>query len=463
MGAMPIIFSTTPEGSKELDGVKRRLSLGSMLPPELPTGASDNPAAEVARILSDVRRRGDAAVLEYTRKFDRVSLAADQLRVPRRQIDEALFQADRSFLRALDIAIENVRRYQKAMLPPAPPAIAPAGASPGSGARLAVRYEPLHRVGAYIPGGAGAYPSSVVMTVVPAQVAGVKSICLCSPMRNGRVSPAVLAAAGRLGVYEVYALGGAQAIAALAFGTATVASVEKIVGPGNSYVQLAKKELFGLVDIDGFAGPSEVIVLADDSADAEMVAAELLAQAEHAPGSCLLITADAALARAVQGRVDQQLQTLSRRDLIIQSLPRASALIVVPGHDDALNLVNDFAPEHLRICTRHSTADADKIKNAGAIFIGPFTPVAAGDYLAGPSHVLPTSGTARVFSGLAAESFRRRISIVEFDAAALNHAAPAIATLARTEGFDAHARSVEVRRSHGYSAGKGVDEPAGTR
>ena len=345
---------------------------------------------------------------------------------------------------ALDISIANVRRYQQAMLPPAPAPIRPLG-SDSDAAMLAMRYEPLKRVGVYVPGGAGAYPSTVVMTVVPAQVAGVESICIASPMRGGQVAPAVLAAAARLGVREVYAMGGPQAVAAMAFGTQTISAVDKIVGPGNSYVQLAKKELFGIVDIDSFAGPSEVIVLADDSAEARVVAAELLAQAEHAPGSCLLITPSLNLAQSVELELQSQLALLPRRELTTKALQYASALIVTTDMESAIKLVNDFAPEHLQITTRQARCDAAKIHHAGAIFIGAYTPVAAGDYLAGPSHVLPTSGTGRFFSGLSAESFRKRISIVELDAGALQTLGGAICDFARTEGFDAHARSVEAR------------------
>ena len=240
-------------------------------------------------------------------------------------------------------------------------------------------------------------------------------------------------------------MGGAQAIGAMAFGTATIRAVDKIVGPGNTFVQLAKKELYGIVDIDSFAGPSEVIVLADESADPRAVAAELLAQAEHAPGSCLLITASLDLAEDVQVELEAQLKELSREQLTRTALEFASAIILASSHGEAIELVNSFAPEHLQITTTTAREDARKIRHAGAIFIGPCTPVAAGDYLAGPSHVLPTSGTARFFSGLSADSFRKRTSLVEFDQGTLDAAGPAIVDFALTEGFDAHARSVSFR------------------
>ena len=444
MTALTILHANQEKDAPNIAAIRRNLSLAPLLLAGLSTGKADDTTSAVLRIIAAVQEHGDQALVEFTRQFDHASLSPKQLRVSSEQIQQAVRTARPEFMAALDHAIENVRRYQKAMLPPEPTEIRPV--SGGDGSRLAVRYQPLGRVGVYVPGGAGAYPSSVVMTVVPAQVAGVRSIVICSPMRNGMVAPAVLVAAQRLGIDEIYALGGAQAIAAMAIGTLSIRKVDKIVGPGNSYVQVAKKELFGVVDIDSFAGPSEVIVLADDSASPRMVAAELLAQAEHAPGSCLLITESGELAKKVQAEVDGQLTELSRRDLTIKALQYASAIIVTPDHNAALDMVNDFAPEHLQITTRDSRADAEKIINAGGIFIGPHTPVAVGDYIAGPSHVLPTSGTARFFSGLSAESFRKRISLVEYDAAALEKVADAIDVLATTEGFDAHARSVRIRR-----------------
>ncbi len=443
MPAITIVRADQADGQEKLSQIKQRLSLAPMLLAGLETH-SDSLSAQVQRIIADVRRRGDDAILDYTRRFDHPDFSLDDLRVPPQDIDAALNAADAKFLAALDMSITNVRRYQQAMLPATPAAIRPLGAG-GNAAQLAVRYEPLNRVGVYVPGGAGAYPSTVVMTVVPAQVAGVQRICIASPMRNGTVAPAVLAAAGRLGIREVFAIGGPQAVAGMAFGTQRIMAVDKIVGPGNSYVQLAKKELFGIVDIDSFAGPSEVIVLADDTANARVVAAELLAQAEHAPGSCLLITASLDMARGVQLELDAQLAVLPRRELTTKALEYASALIVTADMDLAIKMVNDFAPEHLQITTRDARGDAARIQNAGAIFIGPHTPVAAGDYLAGPSHVLPTSGTGRFFSGLSAESFRKRISMVELDEPSLRTVAGAIGDFARTEGFDAHARSVEAR------------------
>ncbi len=428
-----------------VEALKAKLSLKPLLIEGLDDeGRAGSQFETVRTICRDVQSRGDAALFDYTAKFDRVTLTPQTLRIPSTAIDAAVKNARPEFLAALDTAIANIRRYQQAMMSREPASID----IPGTSARLGMKYTPLERVGLYVPGGAAAYPSSVLHTAIPAQVAGVRELCLCSPMRDGTVSPAVLAAAHRLGITEIYAIGGAQAIAAMAFGTDTIKPVDKIVGPGNTYVQLAKKELYGIVDIDSFAGPSEVIVLADDSAHPAQVAAELLAQAEHAPGSCLLVTASGALATAVQAEVERQLKSLSREALTRKALEFASALLVAPTHDKAIELVDLFAPEHLQITTRTAREDAARVKHAGAIFIGPYTPVAAGDYLAGPSHVLPTSGTGRFFSGLSADSFRKRTSMVEFDRAALDQLGQTIVDFATTEGFDAHAKSVSARAQH---------------
>lgn len=434
---------------KDIDQVemlRARLSLKPLLLQGLYESGGQSQYQAVREILLAVQSEGDAAVLRFTQRFDHVLLAPAQMRVGPDEIARAVAAAPPAFLKAIDIAIANIRTYQKATLPADPPLIPMAGG--GLESYVGVRYTPLERVGLYVPGGAAAYPSSVLMTAIPAQVAGVKELVLCSPLRDGHVAPAVLVAAARVGITEIYAIGGAQAIAALAFGTDTIRAVDKIVGPGNNYVQLAKKELYGIVDIDSFAGPSEVIVLADDTADAAQVAAELLAQAEHAPGSCLLITASAALAAAVGRELETQLAALGRAALTRQALAFASALIVTPTHAAALALTDRFAPEHLQITTRDAEGDAARIAHAGAIFIGPYTPVAAGDYLAGPSHVLPTSGTARFFSGLSAEAFRKRTSLIKFDRSALDRLGPSIIDFATIEGFDAHAKSVAIRAKH---------------
>ena len=441
---MLAIIDTVTEWGK-VEALRAKLSLKPLLLEGLDEEEGGAGKFEVVRgILRDVQRCGDEAVIAYSAKFDKVLLTPETMRVTPGAVAEAVKGAEPRFLAALDVAIGNLRRYQAAMMMPEPAAIGIAG----TGARLGVKFTALERVGLYVPGGAAAYPSSVLHTAVPAQVAGVKELCLCSPMRDGKISPAVLAAAAKLGITEIYAIGGAQAIAAMAFGTATIRAVDKIVGPGNTYVQLAKKELYGIVDIDSFAGPSEVIVLADETAEAGQVAAELLAQAEHAPGSCLLVTASAALAQGVQREVEAQLGGLSREGITRKALEFASAILVTPSQEKAIEVVDLFAPEHLQITTKDARGDARRVKHAGAIFVGPFTPVAAGDYLAGPSHVLPTSGTGRFFSGLSADSFRKRTSLVEFDRAALDKVGQTIVDFALAEGFDAHAKSVSVRAEH---------------
>ncbi len=440
---LPIIDLSLPEGSDRLAQLRQKLSLDSLL---LSAGAHPStPTTTVRMIIDEVRRHGDAAVARFAAQFDDAAITPFTLRVTPQAITAAVQGANPKLIAALDAAIENVSRFQAAMAGADPAPIAPLGSRAGSGARIGIRSLPLKRVGIYVPGGAGAYPSTLIMTAVPALTAGVKSICVCTPAKNGRVAPAVLVAASRLGINEIYAIGGAQAIAAMALGTATIGRVDKIVGPGNIYVQLAKKELFGVVDIDSFAGPSEVIVLADDSADARVVAAELLAQAEHAPGSCILLTADPIFAGKVHAQLAEQLALLPRRDLTQTALMHASAIVITESHKAAVALANDFAPEHLQISTRTAHDDAAAITTAGAIFIGPYSPVAAGDYLAGPSHVLPTSGTGRFFSGLSAESFRRRMSVVELDRDSLAAFMEPLCTLARAEGFEGHAKSAEIR------------------
>jgi histidinol dehydrogenase len=437
------IYHTTRD-PQQIGALRAKLSLKPLLLEGLDDETPSDQTSKfetVRAILRDVQKRGNAAVLDYTAKFDRATLTPETMRIPQSHIDSALKNADQKFLAALDLAIANLRHYQAAMMAPTPPTISMSNGT----ARLGMKFTPIPRVGLYVPGGAAAYPTSVLHTAIPAQVAGVRELCLCSPMRDGQISQAVLAAAARLGISEIYAIGGAQAVAAMAFGTATIKPVDKIVGPGNTFVQLAKKELYGIVDIDSFAGPSEVIVLADDSASPHHVAAELLAQAEHAPGSCLLVTASETLAKAVQQELEAQLQKLSRETLTRKALEFASALIVTPTHEEAIALVDAFAPEHLQITTRDARGDAFRIQHAGAIFIGPHTPVAAGDYLAGPSHVLPTSGTGRFFSGLSADSFRKRTSLIEFDAKSLDAVGQKIVDFALVEGFDAHAKSVSIR------------------
>ena len=394
----------------------------------------------VRGILKTVRERGDAAVADLTLKLDKVPLAADQFRIPPAQLDQAHAALNPDLLEAIRQAIDNVRRYQQAILHRPPADLSEKGVN------LGVRYRPLNRVGVCVPGASAPLPSTVIMSVVPAQVAGVKEIAIISsPSYQGSIHPVILGVCRELGVSEVYRVSGAQAVAALAFGTETIPKVDKIVGPSSIWGQLAKKEVFGLVDIDSFAGPSDVLIVADDSARADWVAADLLSQAEHAPGSGILVTDSEKLARQVAAEVESQLTQLTRGEQT-RNYVRATCLAVVTRDlDEAVKLANDFAPEHLQVQTRQPEQVAARLSNAGAIFIGPYTPVAVGDYFAGPSHVLPVGGTARFFGPLNANDFIKTCSIVRYEEQALRAAAPMIEKLALTEGLDAHAQSVTKR------------------
>lgn len=407
-------------------------------------GVADVNPSEVRRVVSEifqaVNEKKDAALLELTKKLDGVTLSPDQIRVPQTRIDQAHSEADQKFLELMRRAIANIREYQESIKIQAPPALQRGGRT------LAVRYTPIDRVGVYVPGGRALYPSTVLMTVVPARVAGVKEIALVSPpTTNGDIHPMVLALAGELGVSEVYRVGGAQAIAALTMGTETIPQVQKIVGPGNAYVAEAKRMATGGVGIDSIAGPSEVLILADDSARADWLAADMLAQAEHDPGSAILITTSADLAKAVVEQINEQYSLLERCSPISQALQRYSAILVVSNLDIACEVANDIATEHLQIITRNDDATLAKIRNAGAIFLGPYTPVPVGDYYAGPSHVLPTGGTAKFYGPLSVNDFRKASSVLRYDAASLQADGDDIADFATREGLTAHAASVKKR------------------
>ena len=427
-----IIDMRTPEGPRQLQSIYRRLRVTSF--------RRESPQAEQVReIISDVADKGDQAVIEYTKKFDNLQLTANQLRVSKQDIDAARADADPSFMAAVRRSAENIRSYQERIKPKTTQWTE-------NGVELGIRFEPIQRVGVYAPGGKAVYPSSVLMSVIPAQVAGVQEIAVCcSPGLAGKVDPTMLAVCAELGINEVYRIGGAQAIAALALGTETIKPVAKIVGPGNLYVQLAKKELFGQVDIDSFAGPSEVLIIADETAPAQYIAVDLLAQAEHDPGSALLVTTSDTLAKEVTLAAEEELKTAKRAEAIRDSLEKFSAVVVVTDIDQAIEIANDFAPEHLQVMMVDSNKIIGRLTNAGAIFVGPDTPVALGDYYAGPSHVLPTSGTARAFSGLSVYDFLKRTSLISYDQQALRKAGPDVELLAQTEGLDMHSRSVTVR------------------
>jgi histidinol dehydrogenase len=398
--------------------------------------------AAAAAIIADVRARGDAALVEYTLRFDRVDLSRSGFRIGEKEIDAAVAACDAKALRALEFAHERVLAYHRRQSP------SDVSFVDALGVELGWRWRAIDSVGLYVPGGAASYPSSVIMNAAPAEVAGCRRVAMVVPTPEGQLNPLVLAAARIAGVSEIYRLGGAQAIAALAFGTASVEPVAKIVGPGNAYVAAAKRRVFGAVGIDMIAGPSEVVVLADSSADPRFVAADLLAQAEHDEAAqSILITDDAALARAASAALEAQLAGLPRARIAGASWRDYGAVILAPNLAAAAPLVDRLAPEHLEIIARDADALSRAIANAGAIFIGPFTPEAIGDYVGGCNHVLPTSRSARFSSGLGVLDFLKRTSILKCDAKSLAALGRSAVVLAEAEGLQAHARSVAMRLS----------------
>lgn len=407
-------------------------------------GADTDAAVEVQarRIVDAVRRRGDRAVIEFTRRFDGVRLTPAQLRVSAAAIAAAPRAVPAPALRALRLAARRIAAFHRRQRTRS------WSYRDALGLRLGQQITPLDRVGVYVPGGHAAYPSSVLMNAIPARVAGVREVIMVSPAGRD-LNPAVLAAAAIAGVDAVYRIGGAQAVAALAYGTATIPRVDKIVGPGNAYVQAAKKIVYGTVDIDKIAGPSEVLVIADTGADAVHVAADLLAQAEHGSGDecAVLLTPSRRLAVAVQGEIERQLQVLPRRKDIARVLRRRGALVVVRNLAEAVELADQVAPEHLELIVKDPERWARRIRNAGALFLGAFAPAPLGDYVAGPNHVLPTGGTARFFSPLGVYDFVKRTSVVSATRDGLRRLAPAITCLAALEGYDAHAAAVRCRFS----------------
>ena len=395
----------------------------------------------VASIVDDVRTRGDRALIDYTARFDKVELKRSELRITEEQLRRSAQDVDKRVVQALREAIRNVRTFHQRQLE------ASWTIEPAAGIQLGQRITPLERVGLYVPGGTAAYPSSVVMNVVPAQVAGVERIVVTTPPRALTENPAVAAALLELNVTEVYAMGGAHAIAALAFGTETIPRVDKITGPGNKYVAAAKKLVFGVVGIDAIAGPTEVVIVADETARADFIAADLLAQAEHGEdASAILITTSKSLAAQVVSEVERQAELLPRREIVESSLREYGAVILIESLDEACSIVNELAPEHVEIVTSDDEAVGSKIKHAGAIFFGQYTPEAVGDYLAGPNHVLPTSGTARFMSALGVYDFVKRISTLQYSASAFDAVADSISVLAEAEGLGGHARSAAIRK-----------------
>lgn len=405
------------------------------------TGATTQVEAAARRIVDAVRRGGDRALIQLTRRYDRVVLSPGQLRVPDAELRAAPQAVTPQALRALRLAARRIAVFHRHQRARSWTYRDPAGL------RLGQRVIPLQRVGLYVPGGHAAYPSSVLMNAIPARVAGVREVVMVSPAGRDGFNPAVLAAAAIAGVSAVFRVGGAQAVAGLAYGTASIPRVDKIVGPGNAYVQAAKKIVYGVVDIDKIAGPSEVLVVADDTAIPAYVAADLLAQAEHGSGDecAVLLTPSRALALAVQAEIYRRLRRLPRRRDIARVLRRRGALVVVRDLAEAVAVADQVAPEHLELIVKEPRRWVPRIRNAGALFLGPFAPAPLGDYVAGPNHVLPTGGTARFFSPLGVQDFVKRTSLVSATREGLRRLAPAIMQLAALEGYDAHAAAVRCR------------------
>ncbi len=394
----------------------------------------------VAAILADVRARGDAAVLEYTKRFDRFDLTADTMAIMPEEVDAARGQCTPETLSALATAAGRIRAFHEKQLPE------DLDFTDAAGLRLGYRWQAVEAAGLYVPGGTAAYPSSVLMNAIPAKVAGVDRLVMVVPTPDGVLNPLVLAAAAIAGVDEIYRIGGAQAVGALAYGTETIRPVDKIVGPGNAYVAAAKRQVFGTVGIDMIAGPSEILVLADGLNDPAWIAADLLSQAEHdTAAQAILITDDAAFAAAVERAVEGHLKTLPRTGTAGESWATYGAVITVPDLEGAIPLVDRIAPEHLEIATENADALGRKVRNAGAIFMGRYVPEAIGDYIAGPNHVLPTARSARFSSGLGVLDFMKRSSLIECDAEGLRVIGPEAVALARAEGLDAHALSISIR------------------
>ncbi|MGL6075103.1 MAG: histidinol dehydrogenase [Fimbriiglobus sp.] len=401
------------------------------------------PAEAVSKICSDVRDKGFESVVKYTELLDKVKLKKDNVRVSSDELEAAHAKASPEFLDTIRRIRFNIDSFQSGLLH------RDAELRITGGYDLQSRHRAMRRVGVYCPGGAASYPSTLLMTIVPAQVAGVEDIIvMMPPTATGSNNVEMLATCHELGVTEVYRIGGAQAIAAMAYGVEHIPAVDMIVGPGNQYVALAKKFVYGTCAIDCIAGPSEVVVAADDSAHPHYVALDLIAQAEHAPGAAVLVSWYEPLLAEVQEELQKRLVKLSRAEQAKDSLERYGAFILAPDKHAAIDCINELAPEHLHIQTRDPEAFADEIDNAGAMFLGPFSPVALGDYAAGPSHVLPTSGTSRFSSGLSANDFRKRTSIIRFKKNGVRHMSDDVIYLANKEGLTAHAMSVELRANH---------------
>lgn len=396
---------------------------------------------QVEIILRDVKEKGDEALISYTNQFDSKNIDIKNICVTKEEIDKAYENVDKEFIDAINLAVKNIKFFHEKqkrnswMITNEKEIV------------LGQQIRPLQKVGIYVPGGTAAYPSSVLMNTIPAKVAGVRSITMVTPpSKDGSINPNILVAADIAGVDKIYKAGGAQAVAALAFGTETIERVDKIVGPGNIYVAMAKKSVYGNVDIDMIAGPSEILVIADENANAKYIAADLMSQAEHDKlASSILITTSEDLAEEVKEQLKLQVENLSRKDIILHSLKNYGAIIIVDSIEKAIEMSNDIAPEHLELCIKDPFLSLGDVKNAGSIFLGYFAPEPLGDYIAGPNHVLPTSGTARFFSPLSVDDFVKKSSFIRYSKEALLDVGDKVIKLAETEGLTAHANSIKVR------------------
>ena len=421
-----ILRADTKKFADFLDSLERR-GMGSIGDVE----------SRVGEIISDVIRHGDSAVRRYTEQFDNVRLRS--FKIPKTAIKKAWKSAGKRAVRAIEISADRIMAFHARQKEES-------WSFQNNGALMGQLIRPLERVGVYVPGGKASYPSSVLMNVIPAQVAGVDEILICVPMPGGQINPYVLVAADMLGVKKIFGIGGAQAIAAMAYGTRSLPKVDKIVGPGNIYVATAKRMVFGAVDIDMIAGPSEILVIADDTADPGFVAADMLAQAEHDEiASAMLVTPSRALAKQVNLELVRQMKKLRRKAIASKSLESYGAVVITPDLEEAVRISNRIAPEHLEVMTSNPEELLPEIRNAGAVFLGSWTPEALGDYVAGPNHTLPTGGSARFFSPLGVYDFIKRSSLISFTKEAFGALSGTVQTMAGVEGLDAHAKSVRIR------------------
>ena len=442
------IIKSFEVGRDEVEKILQKKSFDEIVLPEKIRNANkkifgeDLTASELVRkIVNDVRKLGDAAVIDYTKKFDGAEISAENFQVTEEEFLNAEKVADKKIVDSLKRAAENIFSYHREQLPKSWITYR------GENSILGQSIIPLERVGVYVPGGTAAYPSSVLMNVIPAKVAGVEEIIMSVPAREGKINPYVLIAAKIAGADKIFKIGGAQAIAAMAFGTETIPRVNKITGPGNIFVTLAKKEVFGHCDIDMLAGPSEILIVADDKANPVYAAADMLSQAEHDPLACsIVITTSESLAEKISAEVEKQLAKLPRREIASASIENNGLIIVAENIFEAIDFANISAPEHMELLVESPFNLLPKIKNAGAIFLGEFSPEPLGDYFAGPNHVLPTGGTAKFYSVLNVETFLKRTSLISYTQKDLSSAADDIIRLAQAEGLDAHAAAIEIRK-----------------